>query len=189
MANRLRRNRRFRRGKQNYIWASVFVTGDQVALNGDTDAFPIVLRDDWARDPTNAQMIEKGAVLERIIGNVRVKAIDIAGATVSLGGASYIWGIGKFDEDDSQVLNLVTSYFGEDWMRLEAGTIDSNNALTNAFRPLTTERHMVDMNVKRKLTSEDEIRFVFGGFTGVGGSSITQALSVDYFFRSLIRVP
>lgn len=189
MTTRFRRRRSFKRGKKNYVWASVFVTADQVALNGVTDAFPIVLRDDWARDPTNAQMIEKGAVLERIVGNVRCRAITIASATVSAGGASYIWGIGKFDEDDAQLLNLTTSYFGEDWMRLEAGSIDSNNATTLAFAPQVSWRHEVDMTVKRKLTSEDEIRFCFGGFSGLTATVSTDILLVDYFFRSLIEVP
>lgn len=185
---RLKRNRRFRRARQNYVWASVFVTHDTVAMNGQTDGFPIVLRDDWCRDPANAQTIEKGAVLERIVGNVRVSN-DNGTGVVSASGSSYIWGIGKFDEDDAQLLDLATSYFGEDWMRLEAGSIDRNNATTVAFAPQVSRRHTVDMNVKRKLTSEDEIRFVFGGYTGIGGSSVTELLVFDYFFRSLIRVP
>jgi len=183
MTTRFRRNKRFARGKKNWVWASVFVTGDQVALNGLADAFPIVLRDDWCRDPTNAQTIEKGAVLTRIIGNVRVRTFSNT-LGVSGQGSSYIWGIGRFDEDDSQVLNLTTSYFGEDWMRLEAGSNNINLAPSDP-----QERHVIDMTVKRKLTSETEIRFVFAGFRGLDGGISTDVLLVDYFFRSLIEIP
>jgi len=181
-------SRRFRAGKREYIWASVFVTHDLVLLNGSADAFPIVLRDDWARDPTNGATLEKGAVLQRIIGNVRVSSDNGSGAP-SPGGASYIWSLGKFDEDDAQVLSLTTSYFGEDWMHCEAGSLDRNNATTVAFAPQVSRHHALDSRVKRKLTSEDEIRIVFGGFTGTGGVSATDSLQLDYFFRSLIALP
>lgn len=181
--SRRRTSRRFQRGKRNYVWASVFVIGDQRSLNGDVDAFPIVVRDDWARDPANGQTIEKGAVLQRIVGNVRVRTFSSA-LGVSGQGSAYIWGIGKFDEDDAQVLNLTTSFFGEDWMRLEAGSNNINLAPSDP-----QERHAVDMTVKRKLTSEDEIRFCFGGFSGLTATVSTDILLVDYFFRSLIEVP
>lgn len=183
MTTRFRRNKRFGRGKKNWVWASVFVTGDQVQLNGQADGFPIVLRDDWCRDPTNLQTIEKGAMLTRIIGNVRVRAFSSV-LGVSGQGSSYIWGIGKFDEDDSNTLTMTTNFFGEDWMRLEAGSNNINLAPSDP-----QERHAIDMTVKRKLTSESEIRFYFAGFSGLTGASSSDVLLVDYFFRSLVEIP
>lgn len=188
MRRSTRNTRRFRRSKREYIWSSVFVTHDLVLLNGGVDAFPIVTRTDWARDAANAQTIEKGAVVKRIIGDVRVRTDNGAGAP-SPGGASYIWALGRFDEDDAQVLNLASSFFGEDWLHTEAGSIDANNATTVAFAPQVSWRHHMDSKAARKLTSEDEIRFCFGGFTAVGGSSASDSLVVDYFFRSLIQLP
>lgn len=180
--------RRFRRQKREYIWACVNVTHDLVLLNGACDAFPILVRDDWARDPTNGTTIEKGAVVKRIVGDVRFSSDNGAGAP-SAGGASFNFGLGRFDEDDAQVLNLATNFFGEDWMHLRAGSLDRNNATSSAFAPQVSRHYQVDVGVARKLTSEDEIRFVFGGFTGIGGSSGSESLQADYFFRSLIQLP
>lgn len=189
LPNRPRRGRRFaRRGKREFIWTSTFVTRDLVALNGDTDAFPIVVRDDWVRDPANGDTIEKGAVLTRIIGDVRVRS-ETSGGSVGLAGASYIWGIQKRDEDDTTVYDLASNFFGEDWMHLEASSLPPNNATTVGFAPQPNWRHpQIDIRVKRKLTSDDIVLFVFGGY-GADGNVSTDNLVVDYFFRCLVQLP
>lgn len=192
MANpsrKFRRRRWIRRGKREYIWSCVNVMHDLVLLNGQCDAFPIVVRDDWARDPARTSTLEKGAVLLRVTGDVRVGS-DNGSGVPSPGGAHFVWGIGKFDEDDSTVLDLANSFFGEDWMQVRAGTCWPNNATTVAFAPQPYQVFpALDMRVKRKLSSEDEIRFVFGGYTYIGGVSATDSLVMNYEFRSLIQLP
>lgn len=189
MKSRTRFSRRFRRAKKEYIWACINVTHDLVQLNGSCDGLTIVNRDDWARDSAATQTIEKGAVVKRIIGNVRFSSDNGSGAP-NPAGASYNFAIGKFDEDDSQVLDLATNFFGEDWMHCEAGSLDRNNATSVAFAPQVSWRHPIDIRVARKLTSDEEIRFVFGGYEGNGSSGgATSLLQADYFFRSLIQLP
>lgn len=184
-----RRRRWVRRGKREYIWSCVNVMHDLVLLNGQCDAFPIVVRDDWARDPARTSTLEKGAVLLRITGDVRV-GCDNGSGTYSLGGAQFTWGLGKFDEDDSTVLDLANSFFGEDWMQVRSGTCWPNAPGTTTFAPQPYDQfRALDIRVKRKLSSEDEIRFVFGGYTYVGGSSGTDSLVMNYEFRSLIQLP
>jgi len=183
-----RSRRRFRRQKREYIWTCVNVLNDLTNLNGSCDAFPIVVRDDWARDPANTATLEKGAVLLRVTGDVRATT-DNGSGTYAPAGSSFVWGIGKFDEDDATVLTLTSSFFGEDWMQVRAGTCWPNAAAAT-LSPVPHQTFAgVDIRVKRKLSTEDEIRFVFGGFEFAGGSSTTNKLSMSYEFRSLIQLP
>ena len=189
-SRRHRRKRFFKRGKRELIWVSTFVTADLQALTGDTDAFPIVTRDDWVRDPSQTDTIEKGAVVTRIIGDVRVRTQNAGATGPGPAGASYIWGIQKRDEDDTTVYDLTTNFFGEDWMHLQAGSLPPNNATTVAFAPQPNWRHeRIDIGVKRKLTSDDIVLFTFGGFDATGGVASGDVLVVDYFFRTLIALP
>jgi len=184
-----RTTRRFRAAKKEFIWVATFVTADLQLTTGDADEFPLVQREDWARDPLAPDTIEKGAVLTRIIGDVRVRTENGSGTT-SLAGLSYILGLRKVDEDDGTVLDLATTFFGEDWMWLKAGSIAPNNATSSAYAPQPNWRHEdVDVRVKRKLTSEDEIRFAFGGFEANGSGVGTTQMVVDYFFRCLVQLP
>lgn len=182
-----RRRRRVQRGKREYIWTCINVIEDLVNLNGACDAFPIVVREDWCRDPTRGTTIEKGAVLLRVTGDVRVSTDNNAG-TYAPAGSNFVWGIGKFDEDDTQVLDLATNFFGEDWMQVRAGTCWPTGTGVLAPQPFAVFP-AVDIRVKRKLTSEDEIRFVFGGYEYNGASSTTNKLAIHYEFRSLIQLP
>jgi len=184
-----RTSRRFRAAKKEHIWVATFVTADAQVTTGDADEFPLVQRDDWARNPLAPEVLEKGAVLTRIIGDVRVRTENGSGTT-SLAGASYALGVRKVDEDDSTVLDLATTFFGEDWLWLKGGSIPPNNATSAAYAPQPNWRHeSIDIRVKRKLTSEDEIRFSFGGFEANGSGVGTTLLVVDYFFRALIQLP
>lgn len=191
MANRtrtFRRRRHIQRGKREYIWSCINVMGDLVVLNGDCDAFPIVVRDDWARDPARTSTLEKGAVLLRITGDIRVSC-DNGSGTYSPAGSQYVWGIGKFDEDDSTILDLASSFFGEDWMQVRAGTVWPAASTTVGVYPRPhDEFRALDIRVKRKLSSEDEIRFVFGGYE-YNGAVGTSRLILSYEFRSLIQLP
>lgn len=184
----MRRRRWFRGGKREYIWVATFVTADEQLLTGAVDEFPIVQRGDWVRDPANTETLEKGATLVRIIGDVRVRTTNGAGS-ISLAGASYALGIRKVDEDDNTILDLGTNYFQEDWLWTRGGSIPPNNATTNAYAPQPNWRHEVEIGVKRKLTSEDEVRFSFGGFEADGSEVGGSAMSVDYYFRCLIQLP
>lgn len=186
--SRPRFRRRFRRQKHEYIWTGTFVTADATLLDGDTDGLVLVDPDDWRRT-TIDENLEKGAVLLRIVGDVRFRT-ETSGGSPSLGGASYIWGIVKRDVDDSAPLDLGTNFFGEDWLHLRAGSIPPNNATNIAYAPQPNWRHEeVDVGVKRKLTSDEKIEFHFTGLTAVGASSATETLVCDYFFRALIQLP
>jgi len=183
-----RRRRHFRGGKREYIWVATFVTADEQVTTGAVDEFPIVQRDDWARNPSAVEVLEKGAVLVRIVGDIRIRT-DNGSGTVSPAGASYALGIRKVDEDDSTILDLQTNFFQEDWLWTRGGSIPPNNATSSAYAPQPNWRHEVDIGVKRKLTSEDEIRFSFGGFEADGNDVGTTLLSVDYYFRCLVQLP
>lgn len=184
-----RRSARFRQAKREYIWVATFVTRDLHALDGDAEAFPIVQRDDWVRDSTQTDTIEKGATLVRVIGDVRLRSENVGATAPGLAGASYIWGLRKADEDDTTILDLTTTFFGEDWMHLQAGSLPPNNATTIAFAPEPNWRHeRVDIGVKRKLTSDEIVLFHFAGFDANGGIS-TDNLAVDYFWRCLVQLP
>lgn len=188
-SSRRRFRRRFRAQKREYIWVTSWVAQDLVELTGLADGIAIVDRDDWARDPAQVQNVEKGAVVKRIIGDVRLSTLNGSGARVPA-GAVYQFGVGRFDEDDSTVLDLSTNYFGEDWMHLEAGTLDPNNATTVAFAPQVSQRHHIDIGISRKLTSDQEIRFLFAGYEWDGTPGTAgDNLKVDYFFRSLVQLP
>lgn len=186
---RRRFRRSFRRAKREYIWTTTFVAQDLNELTGMADGIAIVDRDDWCRDPAQVQNVEKGCVVKRIIGDVRFSTLNGSGARVPA-GAVYQFGVGKFDEDDGTVLDLATNFFGEDWMHLEAGTLDPNNATTVAFAPQVSTRHHVDIGVARKLTSDEEIRFLFAGYEWDGTPGTAgDNLKVDYFFRTLLQLP
>lgn len=187
-STRFRRRTRSRVGKHEYVWTCINVLNDLTLLNGACDAFPIVVRDDWARDPARISTIEKGAVLLRITGDIRVTTQSDT-STYAAAGSNFVWGIGKFDEDDSQILNLTTNFFGEDWLQVRAGTTWPTAANANIAPVPFSLFPAIDIRVKRKLTSDDEIRFVFGGFEFNGTSSATNSLSVSYEFRSLIQLP
>jgi len=183
-----RRSRRFRRQKREYIWVCVNVLRDLQNLNGVADAFPIVVRDDWARDPTRSTTLEKGAVLLRVTGDIRVSTDNNAG-TYAPAGSNFVWAIGKFDEDDTHALDLATDFFNEDWLQLRAGTCWPT-ASSASLSPVPFALFPgVDIRVKRKLTTEDEIRLVFAGYEYDGTSSTTNKLAMNYEFRSLIQLP
>lgn len=191
MPSRMRRRfgRRFRAQKREFIWVSTFVTADLQVTTGVCDEFPLVQRTDWTRDPNNTETLEKGAVLTRIVGDIRVRTENGSG-TVSPAGASYCLGIRKVDEDDATVLDLGVDFFQEDWMWVKGGSIPPNNATSSAYAPQPNWRHeSIDIRVKRKLTSEDEVRFAFGGFEANGNDTGTTLLAVDYFFRALVQLP
>lgn len=187
-SRRFRRRRYFKTQKNEFIWVATFVTADLQVTTGVVDEFPLVQRDDWARNPSADEVLEKGAVLQRIIGDVRVRTENGSGTT-SLAGASYALGIRKVDEDDNTQLDLSTNFFQEDWLWTRGGSIPPNNATTNAYAPQPNWRHEVEIPVKRKLTSEDEIRFCFGGFEANGSDVGTTLLAIDYYFRCLIKLP
>lgn len=183
-----RRRRWFRGAKSEFIWVATFVTADEQVTTGAVDEFPIVQRGDWVRDPANTETLEKGAVLQRIVGDIRVRTVNGAGS-ISLAGASFALGIRKVDEDDNTILDLSTNFFQEDWLWTKGGSIAPNNATTSAYGPIPNWLTSVDAGVKRKLTSEDEIRFAFGGFEADGSDVGGSLLSLDYYFRALIKLP
>lgn len=181
--------RRFRSQKREFIWASTYIIADATLLDGTSDGLNIVEPDDWARDIANVDVLEKGAVLTRVIGDVFFRT-DNGSGTVSLGGASYLWGIRKTDFDDSSIPAIPTTWFQEDWMHTEAGQIAPNNAVTSAYAPQPFSYHRgLDIRVKRKLTTDEKVEFLFAGFPVTGVASATEFLVADYYFRSLIQLP
>lgn len=184
----MRKTRRFRAAKREHIWVSTFIIGDANLMDGDGDGIPIVEPDDWTRTAVNLDVIEKGATLLRIVGDVAFRT-DNGSGTTSLGGCTFLWGLTKNDQDDTSIPTIGNEWFGEDWMHTRMGQIQPNNATTSAYAPQPNQRFEVDVRVKRKLNSDEVIRYWFAGFPATGVPSATESLVSDYYFRALIQLP
>lgn len=188
------RSRRFRVAKREYIWATFEAFRIPLTQGGTVfDAlFNIVTPTDWARDATNLASREKGAVLQRIVGDVWFHLSTAAGGIAGLRNftrADLVHGWMKRDIDDLAPVDQALDAFQEDWLQLHLEALDTifdpTPTLTFWGGPTSVHR-AVDIRVKRKLTSDDVIQYLALQTAGAG---LQNACDVSVHFRSLIALP
>lgn len=190
---RFRGSRRMRRGKREYVWVtsfgSVFAPGDGISRTA-----VLVTPADWARDPSATATLEKGAVLVRVVGDLCV-SYEADNAPPNAVDVNY-WtaAIRKHDEEDVNQPDFgAGSGFNEDWMHVEFGnvqrTVESVATLTWAAADFSSmDRRKVDIRVKRKLNSDENVSLYFGTIPPGAGDPATE-LSLFYGLRALIQLP
>lgn len=183
----MRRTRRFRSAKREYLWISRFIVADQVAKNGDADGIDLVEKADWARDATLTETLEKGALVTRIIGSVAFRTLNGSGFP-STDGAAGLFGIHKRDEDDTSIPTIPTDWFQEDWMHTQMFAIPQSSPTSPAYFPDQHRQFELDIRVKRKLTSDETVNFWFAGFDS-DGTTGTDSIVATYYFRTLLQLP
>jgi len=161
MTFRSRRPARGARRKKNYLWTSALA--DKVDVGVGSTVTTILQPTDWER---SAQGFER-ATLTRIRGYIAFYAN-------TLGTAQCFNYIGVYDEDESSSLaDVVATYDSEDilwtWGSGQVSTIE-------AIRPTTV---VVDVRVKRRLTSAQEIRLV-------SSASAADIISYNCVLRALV---
>jgi len=179
--------RRFNFKKREYLWISRFIIADGVVKNGAADGLDLIEKQDWARDATNTESLEKGAVVTRIIGSVAIRTLNGSGFP-STDGAAGLFGIYKRDEDDSSVPTIPTTWFQEDWMHTQMFSIPPSSPTSPAYFPEPHRQFELDIRVKRKLTSDETVNFFFAAFDA-DGSTGADTCYATYYFRSLLQLP
>jgi len=162
-----------------------FAASAPLLRNGDLVETPVVTGLDWSRG--GGFQLEKGCVAVRHIldYNVYWAPDDSPAAAVSEceGYATYR----RVDQNDSATINAAVDLFSEDWAHLEfwrtSTTFSVVPTLTWADTNDRVWRGRWDSKVKRKLTSEDELRIGFataavagGGVSNVLFSGLSQVL-------------
>lgn len=188
---RMRSSRRFRRAKREYVWTTVWAEDIPIVQGTNFDlASPIVLGSDWRRGVSPA-VIEKGAVLVRVVGDIAFHAnpADTAAFRTFL-RQTCTWGLKREDQDVVEALDVTMNAFEEDWMHLEQcklwGFRDPTATLATMGGRFEVARSF-DIRVKRKLTSEDIVSLYVGASPGTAGLQTDVAWTG--FFRSLIQLP
>lgn len=194
-----RRSRRFRRNKREYIWVSAVgalpVDVSQTPpVPFDESSQALVDRSSWCRDPTAAGVLEKGCVVVRSILDLTV-AIPATGMprTLMTGLVQQIGvGLRKADEDDSKVLNQ-TDWLDEDWMQCSFCELQGSWQLTPTLTWVDTAgAHWMkrwDSKVKRKLTSEDQLRLSVIALASSWDSDADPVSFLSYGARFLLQLP
>lgn len=189
----MRTKRRFSRRasgrKREFIWATS--SGVLTLTQGGTafDEHVLVSKTDWARDSASTTTLEKGATLQRIVGDVTffVDAPDMASVR-GITRVQTIFGLLKRDEDDLSLVDVSVDAFAEPWLQLESRYIAIYFDATPTFATSNgaTAVHIpVDVRVKRKLTSDDVIKAMFLPLRQNLGTDV----SVSFLLRSLIALP
>lgn len=189
-----RRTRRFRANKREFVWVRAMgfnAAIDTVSGTGILTELILVSAADWARGGPAAGTLQKGCTLVRSIVQWCVREVPDVSPPLTTMQAAGVLTLRKVDQDDSAVLLSSTDLFDEDWMRLEHWSVDAAYALTPtltwADRSGARQRGEWDSKVKRKLTSEDQIRF--GAAADVGGTTPTVALVCDFLAQFLLQLP
>lgn len=180
-------SRRFRVAKREFIWITRFIVGQAIVKNGIADGIDLVEADDWSRDATNTESLEKGAVVTRIVGSVAFRTINGSGFP-STDGAAILWGIHKRDEDDTSLPTIPTTWFQEDWMHTQMEAIPQSSPTTPAYFPDQHRQHDVDIRVKRKLTSDETVNLWIAGFDS-DGTTGADSIVATYHLRTLLQLP
>lgn len=184
--------RRFRRAKREYMW--VTVQGDFFGLDGATNVAQeqaLIVPADWARDAASGHL-EKGCLLVRSIVHCRAYlAPDVSPPNA----VELVWGLAglrRVDQDDTAALNAGPggNYFAEDWFCQEQFSLNLSVSTvpTIAWVRDSGSNHVWkwDSKVKRKLTTQDEVRFSAALSFDVSG---TSAASVFFGARMLLQLP
>lgn len=196
MARRsIRRRRRFRAGKREYIWTTAL--GLRVPLTGGAittldSVANLVAGSDWNRGSAVAGFQrQKGAVLQRIVGDVWFQ-VDTSGGVASLRqrtAADLVFGFLKRDQDDATAVDIAVDAYEEDWLQLYDDQLDTifdpTPTLTFWGGSLNCHRH-IDVRVKRKLTTDDVILFMA---QAIAGSGLQNAVTCSFQLRSLVALP
>lgn len=190
MRSRTRRfSRRFRRGKREHIWVRAEGVINPPS-NGDIIEAPIVQGLDWTRATGALNSVQKGCVVVRSIVQFDVSYPpddSPPGATRQNHGFVLLR---RVDQDDTAVLNSGVDLFNEDWMRMESYSIQATFAvvatLTWADVSHGMQRGGWDSKLKRKLTSEDEIRIGASSTFAIGALG---SCDVHFFAQTLLELP
>lgn len=194
MASKTRRYaRRFRRAKREYIWVTNLVENRRLVQGTNMDFIQaLVAGVDWQRGAAPlGSRLEKGAVCLRIVGDVHVHIDPTDYASVrAFARQQFVWGIKREDSDITEVLDLSTNAFEEDWMHLEApklySVVDATPTLALAVSVNTIVSSHVDIRVKRKLTSEDFISLYCAADPVAG---LQTDVAISFMLRCLVQLP
>lgn len=185
---------RFRRAKRELLWVRSEGTIGALAGSGQYDEAIVVTGADWSRGSTTDRGVQKGCVLLRsIVTWTAYMPPNAAPASEVEGDAGFI-GLRRVDEDDLTALHSGTDLFTEDWMHLEWWEIDrqTHNVATLTYADRTHARwtRSWDSKVKRKLTTEDQIRFG-AARSAFLPTSFTEngTFYVDFFSQFLLQLP
>lgn len=155
------------------------------------DPFIVIDKNSWARDATSLSSLEKGAVVQRIVGDIWFQ-VDTSGGIASLRNFSrkdLVWGLAKRDEDDTSVPDVAVDAFREDWLHMNHECLDTAFDPTPTLAwwagPLNVHRTF-DIRVKRKLNSEERIELFA---CDVAGAGLQNATTMSALFRCLIALP
>lgn len=186
--------RRFRRAKKELMW--VRVEGSVGALAGGGNAIEALLISGatWARQGSPAGTVQKGCVLLRSIVTWTAYMVPSASPASAVEGDAGFVGLRRCDQDDQAVLNSGVDYLDEDWMHVDWWEIDAvyavNPTLTWADRTNSRWTRTWDSKVKRKLTSEDDIRLSAARSSAIPVSFTPNGtFYVDFFTRFLLQLP
>jgi len=179
-----RRARRFRAGKREYVWSTV--TGTFPGVGTPMTQVPLVTRFDWARNAAGTGGLEKGAVIQRVVGNITFTQPAPAAVTFLEELTNCYAGLLVRDEDDASGVDLTIDAFQENWMQMWSGQTyyAVNNVVTLAWAVREQLSFNVDVRVKRKLTTEDELGLYLGSLPTVGTNA-----DAFFFLRTLIALP
>lgn len=188
---RFRARRRFRRAKHEYIWVTVQGEVTPPGATGDAQEIVLVTGADWARTTAGAQ-IEKGCLLVRTIVHARAA---FAPDSSPPNAVEHVWGIAgirRVDQDDAATLNAGPggNYFQEDWFCQEhfmlSQTISTVPTIAWVTEAAAQHEWRWDTKVKRKLTTQDEVRVSAALSLDVSG---TAAVGVFFGARLLLQLP
>jgi len=197
MARRFRRSsKRFSRGKREFIWVRTEGITAALANSGATQEFVLVNGATWGRAGPASGTIQKGCVLLRSIVEWSVAMPpDEAPASAVECDNGFI-GLRRCDQDDGTTLVAGTDFFDEEWMHTDWWqcwrVTEAVATLTWAQHNQSVFRRGWDSKVKRKLTTEDEIRICFNrnNFNpGVGGATANGSFVGEFYAQFLLQLP
>jgi len=197
MARRFSRSvKRFRRGKREFIWVRVQAESNPLPNSGAAEEFVFVNGATWGRAGPASGTIQKGCVLIRSIVEWSVcLPPDEAPASAVEGDNGFI-GLRRCDQDDTAILTAGTDFFDEEWMHTDWWqawrTTEAVATLTWADHSGSLFRRGWDSKVKRKLTTEDEIRFAVcrnNANPGVGANPANGTFICAVYGQFLLQLP
>jgi len=185
--------RRFRAGKREHVWVATVGTVVNPTPASTVEWVPggvrFLLGGDWARTALTRNQLEKGAVATRIIGELVFNFPPETAPTVAQAAEQLVWGIRKVDQDDVAALDSALDFFNEDWMQTGQAYVAMGNSivatLTWADYSQGIVRVPIDIRVKRKLTTEDDLALDIATVFGSGAFGP----SCNFYLRTLVTLP
>lgn len=185
--------RRLRRGKREFIWVRVQGGFAALAGGGNAQEVALVTGATWGRAGPASGTVQKGCTLVRSRVSWMVYLTpDDAPASAVEGDEGFI-GLRRADQDDTAVLNSGVDYLDEDWMHTDWWQVQRVVALvpTLAWSDANDARfaRVWDSKVKRKLTTEDEIRLSACRSGPPAGYTPNGTFNVDFYAQFLLQLP